>query len=68
MTKSFLKKWGPTFAFVNAPSKLQPYHKLHGKKCLATYGTKGVRTVRVYFTDDQTSMEMDPLYLSSVGQ
>lgn len=48
--------------WVNSPSTLQPYHKLHGKVGIAVLEGD---IVYIYFTEgDVVSQQIDPLYLS----
>ena len=44
--------------WVNQPSSLQPYYKLHGKRVLAvTDGSTG--KVTIFFTDNEPSVSQD---------
>lgn len=57
----------PQRVWVNAPSTLQPEHRLHGRVGIAVLRVhkSGWQEVRMYFTDGPIhSTQVDPLYLS----
>lgn len=54
----------PQRVWVNAPSTLQVYHKLHGRVGIAVLD-QASEQVYIYFTEGSVvSQQIDPLYLS----
>lgn len=55
----------PVRVWINAPSRLQPPHSMHGARGIAMIDQHCSDTVRIYFcTGDIISMQVNPLYLS----
>jgi hypothetical protein len=57
----------PYRAWINQPSTLQPYHHLHGKRCIVTHRMD--LTATVYFTEGELiSTTIPAMCLSSCGE
>ena len=48
----------PCRAWVNQPSTLQPYHKLHGRRGIAVPCSYDERLARLYFVDGSVESTM----------